>query len=168
VGDRISRGGESEACRNDLVSLHNQITGTVFGSSVQAGAIHGDVNIHSSAQEQIRVPAQLLPCPPHFTGREPELSRLTRFTDHAQNGSRPLLIVVSGAGGIGKTSLGLCWLHQIRNNYPDGQLFMDLRGLAEAAPMPPSEPLERFLRALGLAPEKIPQTLRSRRPFIAR
>jgi len=136
--------------------MRNQISGTVLGPSVQSGSIHGDVNIHVATPGQIQVPAQLLPCPPHFTGREPELSLLSRFTERDVDHGPPLLIVISGAGGIGKTSLGLCWLHQIRNSYTDGQLFVDLRGLTGAPPMPPSEPLERFLRALGVAPERVP------------
>jgi tetratricopeptide (TPR) repeat protein len=155
VGDR-TRGGESEACRGDRVSSRNQITGTVFGPSVQAGTIRGDVNIHVAAPEQVHVPAQLLPCPPYFTGREPELSLLSRLAERTVDHGPPQLIVISGAGGIGKTSLGLCWLHQIRNSYTDGQLFMDLRGLTGAPPMRPSEPLERFLRALGVPPERVP------------
>jgi tetratricopeptide (TPR) repeat protein len=136
--------------------MRNQITGTVFGPSVQAGSIRGDVNIHVTAPEPIQVPAQLLPCPPHFIGREPELSLLSRIIKRAVDHGPPRLIVVSGAGGVGKTSLGLYWLHQIRNSYADGQLFVDLRGLTGAPPMPASDPLERFLRALGVPPERIP------------
>jgi tetratricopeptide (TPR) repeat protein len=156
VGDRTSWGGESEASRGDQPSSRNQISGTVFGPSVQAGSIRGNVNVHVAAPEKIRVPAQLLPWPSHFTGREHELTLLTQLTEHAAD-HRPLqLIVISGPGGIGKTSLGLYWLHQIRDDYTDGQLFVDLRGLTGAPPMPPSDPLERFLRSLGVPPERIP------------
>jgi tetratricopeptide (TPR) repeat protein len=136
--------------------MRNQITGTVFGPSVQAGSIRGDVNIHVAAPEQIQVPAQLLPCPPHFTSRESELSLLSQIINGAGDHRALRLVVVSGPGGAGKTSLGLYWLHQIRNSYADGQLFVDLRGLTGAPPMPPSDPLERFLRALGVPPERIP------------
>ncbi|MEO7616047.1 MAG: tetratricopeptide repeat protein [Streptosporangiaceae bacterium] len=57
---------------------------------------------------------------------------------------------------MGKTSLGLRWLHQIRDRFGDGQLFADLRGFSGTGPVPLSEPLEGFLRALGVAAADLP------------
>jgi tetratricopeptide (TPR) repeat protein len=123
---------------------------------VQAGAVHGNVNINVAPPQQTVAPAQLPPCTPHFTDRDHELTLLTDLTHRVFDQGTPGLVVLSGAGGVGKTSLGLCWLHRIRDNFHDGQLFVDLLGLSGDPPMPPSEPLERFLRALGVAPERIP------------
>lgn len=64
--------------------------------------------------------------------------------------------MINGAGGVGKTTLGLHWLNQIRDEYEDGQLFVDLRGFSDVHPTPSSEPLESFLRALGIAAESVP------------
>ncbi|MFI0479075.1 tetratricopeptide repeat protein [Actinomadura sp. 9N215] len=65
------------------------------------------------------------------------------------------LVVVSGPGGVGKTTLALRWLHQLTDRY-EGQLFVDLHGFSGTEPLPPDEPLGRFLRALGTGAESIP------------
>ncbi|MFD0537132.1 NB-ARC domain-containing protein [Actinomadura luteofluorescens] len=66
--------------------------------------------------------------------------------------------MIIGAGGVGKTTLALHWLHEVKGEY-EGQLFVDLRGFSGADPLPPDEPLERFLRALGALPESIPSSI---------
>ncbi|WP_283139564.1 tetratricopeptide repeat protein [Rhizohabitans arisaemae] len=104
------------------------------------------------------IPAQLGPAPAVFTNRKNELTELTRFL--GEQGGRSTLIVLSGLGGVGKTSLALRWLHDIRDDYRDGQLYVDLRGSAPSAAevIHPDEVLERHLRALGVAPDRIPRT----------
>jgi tetratricopeptide (TPR) repeat protein len=148
--------GEPETYAGDHVSSRNEITGTVAGPSVQAGSIQGDIHINVGARGESVAPAQLLPCRPHFTNRDRELSLLGQLSERVGDQGPPVLIVISGAGGVGKTSLGLCWLHRIRDRFSDGQLFVDLQGFSGDSPMSLSEPLERFLRALGVAAEKIP------------
>ncbi|MDX6740583.1 ATP-binding protein [Actinocorallia sp. A-T 12471] len=132
----------------------NDFAGAVSGSVVQAGHITGDV--HVGASRRLPVPAQLRARPPHFTNRRAELSALRRVSDAVRAEGRPGLVVLTGSGGVGKTSLGLSWLHQIREQFPDGQLYADLRGFSSGDPAQPSEPLEGFLRALGVGPEQIP------------
>ncbi|WP_169806782.1 ATP-binding protein [Actinomadura macra] len=68
------------------------------------------------------------------------------------------LVVITGPGGVGKTALALHWLHKIKDDY-EGQLFVDLRGFSGTEPLPPQEPLERFLRALGTSAESLPADL---------
>jgi tetratricopeptide (TPR) repeat protein len=109
-----------------------------------------------AARSSLPIPAQL-PFPTVFAGRKKELSDLRRLVALGTEDSRPLLVVITGVGGVGKTSLGLHWLHEIRADYNDGQLFVDLRGFSDdGRPMPSSEPLERFLRALGIGTDSIP------------
>ncbi|MDX3639815.1 BTAD domain-containing putative transcriptional regulator [Streptomyces sp. MB09-02B] len=92
---------------------------------------------------------------PFFTGRDEQLARLDALL--AGPGTRTC--VLSGAAGIGKTALAVHWAHRIRDQFPDGQLFVDLRGHAPgAAPLRPVEALARFLMALGVAGERIPGT----------
>lgn len=67
-----------------------------------------------------------------------------------------LLVVFSGVGGIGKTSLALRWLHQLRDRFPEGQLFADLGGFSPAGPRDPGDVLGWFLRSLGVPPERVP------------
>ncbi|HEU5160754.1 MAG TPA: tetratricopeptide repeat protein [Streptosporangiaceae bacterium] len=140
-------------------SWANEISGTVVGQSVQAGSIHGGIQFNIASGVPLPTPAQL-PVPGFFVGREQELADLRRLTQQGSDQDRTRLVVISGPGGVGKTTLALYWLHQIRDNYPDGQLFVDLRGFSgDGRPMPTSEPLERFLRALGIGRDGMPVNL---------
>jgi tetratricopeptide (TPR) repeat protein len=140
----------------DGAARRNEVSGTVVGPSVQAGSIHGGIQFNMVTRSSLPTPAQL-PSPALFASREEELSNLRRLVAQDADGGRPSLVVITGAGGVGKTTLGLHWLHQIRAEYNDGQLFVDLRGFSgDGRPMPSSEPLERFLRALGIGADSIP------------
>jgi tetratricopeptide (TPR) repeat protein len=95
---------------------------------------------------------QFPPAPSVFVSRVDELNELDRWHERED---RQLLVVVSGPGGVGKTSLALRWLHDTRDRFPDGQLYVDLGAHAEAAQ--PDEVLEWFLGALGV--EVVPPDL---------
>ncbi|MET9867659.1 NB-ARC domain-containing protein, partial [Streptomyces sp. NPDC006386] len=75
---------------------------------------------------------------------------------------RPALAAVSGLGGIGKTTLALRWLHALRPQFPDGQLYADLGAQDPAGGVLPDEVLGRFLRALGVSAQDVPVTLAER------
>ena len=67
------------------------------------------------------------------------------------------IVVISGAAGTGKTALAIRFGRQVARRFPDGQLYINLRGLDPAtAPVEPSEALRSFLDALGVAPHRIP------------
>ncbi|SEQ46177.1 DNA-binding transcriptional activator of the SARP family [Streptomyces sp. yr375] len=101
-------------------------------------------------------PPALLPYDlPYFTGRDEQLTRL----DALRPGPGTGICALTGAAGVGKTALAVHWAHRARDHFPDGQLFVDLRGYSpEAAPLRPVEALVRFLLALGVASERIPGT----------
>ncbi len=99
------------------------------------------------------VPAQLPRVPAGFVGRQAELAWLSGQLD----GDRPVL--VHGLAGIGKTALALRWAHQAARRFPDGQLFVNLRGLDPAGPAEPGAVLAGFLRALGTPGRDIPVLL---------
>ncbi|WP_202819077.1 AfsR/SARP family transcriptional regulator [Actinosynnema sp. ALI-1.44] len=95
-------------------------------------------------------PPRQLPAPPRaFTGRRPELDKLSARTG---SGASTLVIhAIGGGGGIGKTSLALHWAHQHADRFPDGQLFANLRGFdPSGTPAAPSTVLRGFLNALGV------------------
>ncbi|MFI9593303.1 BTAD domain-containing putative transcriptional regulator [Nonomuraea sp. NPDC052265] len=105
-------------------------------------------------------PAQLPPGPGQFTGRTAQL----RLLDPLATGGDPAaggtsISVVTGAGGSGKTALALHWAHRNRHRFPDGQLYVDLRGHSAERPLLPIEALGRFLRGLGLPAERVPGTV---------
>jgi hypothetical protein len=94
------------------------------------------------------VPAQLPHDIPGFTGREAELAELEHCVDSmAESG---LISTISGAAGIGKTALAIRFGHRVANRFPDGQLYLNLRGFDPgAAPMTTYAALEHLLRGIG-------------------
>jgi DNA-binding SARP family transcriptional activator len=106
------------------------------------------------------VPHQLPAGVPDFVGRQSVVAdiseRLTRGADRNAPGIE--VVVVSGAGGIGKTTLAVHTGHQVRTAFPDGQLFARLRGV-DAQPVRPKRILEEFLRALGASPAALPDSV---------
>ncbi|WP_433341289.1 tetratricopeptide repeat protein [Streptomyces sp. CA-253872] len=126
----------------------NEISGgaRLNGPTVQAREVHGGIHLHTESERAdvpVR-PRQLLPVPAHFTNRTDDLAALTAL--HAA-GSR--VVVVSGPAGIGKTTLVSKWLRSLSDDFPDGQLYTDLRGHSGGDPVSPAEVLSQFLRALG-------------------
>ncbi|MDH2424915.1 tetratricopeptide repeat protein [Sphaerisporangium sp. TRM90804] len=142
------------------MGVDNEISGTVYGPAVQARSIHGDVQINVGTHVPAPVPAQLGPVPAVFINREEELARLDRyFRAKGDPPDSPFLVVITGVGGVGKSSLALKWLHRLRPHFADGQLYADLRASAAGVPPAAGEVVGRFLRALGVPPERVPVAL---------
>lgn len=129
---------------------------------LQSGAIHGDVHIHTSAERP--VPRQLPGAPRHFVNRTQELAVLARLRIPAQRGSGTVVIsAIDGIAGIGKTALALYWAHGVREHFPDGQLYVNLRGFdPTATPLTPADALQMLLEGLGVPPGQIPASSDSR------
>lgn len=103
------------------------------------------------------VPAELPPDAAGFTGRVTELAAL----DHqlaAPPSNAVAICTVSGTAGVGKTALVIHWAHRVRDRFPDGQLYVDLRGYDPEQPMPTTEALARLLAALGVTGGDVPLT----------
>ncbi|MFI5889592.1 AfsR/SARP family transcriptional regulator [Actinoplanes sp. NPDC051513] len=104
-------------------------------------------------------PAQLPHGTADFVGRAKALSQLNALLgDDGTAGGRALVITaISGTAGVGKTALAVHWSHQIRRRFPDGQLYVNLRGFdPNGPPMNPGEAIRGFLDALGVPEHKIP------------
>jgi DNA-binding SARP family transcriptional activator/tetratricopeptide (TPR) repeat protein len=95
-------------------------------------------------------PAQLPAPVGHFTGRAAELAALSTVDDVS-------VAALSGPAGMGKTALAVHWAHSVRSSYPDGQLFLDMRG--SGSPVGVSEALPHLLRSLGVPGDRIPSTV---------
>lgn len=119
-------------------------------------------------------PAQLPRPAAGFSGRTRELAWLTAIASpafgpqdpggpadlDAPEGSGPVIAAITGTAGVGKTALALHWAHRSRAQFPDGQLYVNLRGFDPGGLCAdPGEALRGFLMALGVPPESIPTGL---------
>lgn len=102
------------------------------------------------------VPAQLPPDLSTFTGRTAYLERLDSLLSGGGPAQPVVISTLSGAAGVGKTALAVHWGHRVRASFPDGQLYLNLRGYDTQAPLTPMEGLARFLRALGVPSAQVP------------
>jgi hypothetical protein len=117
--------------------------------------VAGGALLAMAAAEPAVRPAQLPAGIRRFVGREEQLERL----DTA--GAR--VVVVDGPPGVGKTTLALRWAHHTADRFPDGQLYVDLRGYcADDRPMDARVALEEFLTALGVPAGCVPVGLERR------
>jgi DNA-binding SARP family transcriptional activator len=112
----------------------------------------------------IGIPAQLPADIADFTGRETHLERLRALLASGNNPGNPAAVNIAGVvgtPGLGKTVLAVHAAHEIRREFPDGQLFVSLLGGSQQAAKP-DEVLARLLRDLGVEPGRIPASLDER------
>jgi DNA-binding SARP family transcriptional activator/tetratricopeptide (TPR) repeat protein len=118
---------------------------------------------HGDKPETPRVlpPKTLSQLPPRlavFAGRDRELAQATALI--ADHDTRPGAVVFSGTAGVGKTAFAVHWAHQIADRFPDGQLYLNLRGFDPAGPpMTASDAVRSVLELLGVTPQSIPEGL---------
>ncbi len=139
------------------------VAGTSPAPPVPAMVVHG-----------MPAPAQLPRPAAGFSGRTRELAWLTAIASpafgpqdpggpadlDAPEGSGPVIAAITGTAGVGKTALALHWAHRSRAQFPDGQLYVNLRGFDPGGLCAdPGEALRGFLMALGVPPESIPTGL---------
>ncbi|RZS31425.1 DNA-binding SARP family transcriptional activator [Herbihabitans rhizosphaerae] len=106
------------------------------------------------ARRAAPTPAELPTDIPDFTGRADQLGGLDALMDGIASAVR--IAVISGMAGMGKTALAVHWSHRVAESFPDGQLYVNLRGYGPGAPVAPIEALASLLRALGVSGEAVP------------
>ena len=113
----------------------------------------------------VPVPAQLPPAVAAFAGRSAELARLDAILSRAaQDGpdddAAVTIAVIAGTAGVGKTALAVHWAHRVAGQFPDGRLYVNLRGFDPACPATgPGQALRGFLDAFAVPLERIPAHL---------
>jgi DNA-binding SARP family transcriptional activator/tetratricopeptide (TPR) repeat protein len=102
--------------------------------------------------------AQLPPDTPGFAGRVEQLRRLDRVLAEPSTTAR--IVVLTGTAGVGKTTLAVHWAHTVRERFPDGQLYLNLRGFdPTGSPVTASEAVRGFLEAFQVPRDRVPTTL---------
>ncbi|WP_196777595.1 AfsR/SARP family transcriptional regulator [Lentzea aerocolonigenes] len=96
----------------------------------------------AQAKDKAPLPRQLPPDLATFAGRESDVRRLAA--------SKARVLVITGTGGVGKTSLAVHWAHRIARRFEDGQIFVNLRGQDPLRAMAAQEALTLVLKGLGV------------------
>jgi len=105
-------------------------------------------------------PAQVPPEPAGFAGRAPELRWLTGLLPEQTGAEGTPIALITGTAGVGKTTLAIRFARQVASSFPDGQLYVNLRGFDPAsAPVAPAAALQWFFDALGVPPRHVPSAL---------
>ncbi|NUT36379.1 MAG: AfsR/SARP family transcriptional regulator, partial [Hamadaea sp.] len=137
----------------ELRSLHQRILRQDPGLAVPA--------VRPEPASPVAAPSQLPADIAGFTGRDAAIKHLDTLLDAA--GDPPSTLVIStigGTGGIGKTALAVHWAHSVRDRFPDGQLYLNLRGFDPGGQaMSAGTALRTLLELLGVPPAKLPTTM---------
>jgi DNA-binding SARP family transcriptional activator/tetratricopeptide (TPR) repeat protein len=108
-------------------------------------------------------PFQLPGEPAHFIGRARLVDRLrVALSPSARTPAAAQVIVLSGPPGVGKTALAIHVARQLGLEFPDGQLYTDLRGFSSSSPVPATDAAAQLLRALGTGADQVPAALDER------
>jgi tetratricopeptide (TPR) repeat protein/transcriptional regulator with XRE-family HTH domain len=103
------------------------------------------------------VPRQLPAGVPGFAGRDEQLALLSQVLD--QPGGTAIITAIGGTAGVGKTALAIHWAHQVAGEFPDGQIFVNLRGFDPSGTLvTTADAVRAFLDALGVAADRVPGT----------
>jgi tetratricopeptide (TPR) repeat protein len=135
--------------------------GTVLAESGPAGSVlvgAGPAGAGSAGGVRQVVPRQLPAAIRHFVGRADELKALDELLDAVDGAAgTPQIASISGTAGVGKTALAVHWAHRAAERFPDGQLYVDLRGFEPSGtPVAPPDAIRGFLDAFGMPAERIP------------
>jgi DNA-binding SARP family transcriptional activator len=106
----------------------------------------------------VAVPRQLPAAIGCFTGRDAELAALAGLLEVRPGVRAPALVIsaIGGTAGVGKTALAIQWAHLVADRFPDGQLYVNLRGYDRDQPVAAADALAGFLRSLGVPGQEIP------------
>jgi tetratricopeptide (TPR) repeat protein/transcriptional regulator with XRE-family HTH domain len=136
----------------------------------------GSVSAQPPVSAQLPAPRQLPAVARDFIGRKADLARLDALlpaadTEEGDQCDGPVsaravrtavISAIDGTAGVGKTTLAVMWAHRVGHLFPDGQLYVNLRGYDPGPPAKPEEVLDGFLRALNIRGGMIPPTVQER------
>jgi DNA-binding SARP family transcriptional activator/Tfp pilus assembly protein PilF len=156
----IDPGSELTQIHRQLLAMDPALAGRARPGEITLMAPHAAPSpAPSPAAPLAQVPPAQVPAEAAaFAGRTTELRRLHAMLPEA--GGDPPVVVVTGTAGVGKTTLAIRFARQVAPRFPDGQLYVNLRGFdPSSAPTEPTAALGAFFEALGVPPRQVPATL---------
>ena len=128
------------------------------GAADQETATAGSLASRPSGGDRPVIPRELPGAVRDFVGRAGEMAVLSGLLGHADQAAPGTVMIsaIGGTAGVGKTALAVQWAHQVRARFPDGQLYVNLRGYDPDQPVPAADALAVLLRSLGVSGHDIP------------
>ncbi|MEU8583962.1 tetratricopeptide repeat protein [Streptomyces abikoensis] len=138
--------------------------GDKIRNAIEGGTYHGPVlqgreiqyHHHHHVAARTRAPRQLASEPDVFVDRHPVFAELERAAAGRAARSTPLIVALTGLGGMGKTATALRWLHRLRRHFPGGQLQADMSPHGHLRPLDPHSVLQGFVQELGTRADERP------------
>lgn len=131
------------ACRDQTADEHEK---TGRRRAAEAGQV-------ASTAKPRHLPAVVSP----FVGRTEQLDELSGVLGRPRIRGETTVITISGTAGVGKSALAVRWAHEMADHFPDGQLYVNLRGFDQAStPVSATHAIREFLDALGVPADRIP------------
>ncbi|MGW6448719.1 ATP-binding protein [Lentzea sp. NPDC055074] len=122
---------------------------------MSGAVVRASSNLSLPSHENV-VPRQLPAAVGNFSGRRDEIAEL----ESRANSGAVVISALNGTAGVGKTALALHWAHRVADQFPDGQLYVNMRGFEpDREPMTPDEAIRCFLDAFGVSSDAMPMSL---------
>ena len=161
----LEHGRTNRPYRHSIRSLADALTLTEPQRELLEQAAVGATLASTSANRltsDVPVVPRELPAPVgHFTGRVAELDELSDLMVGGE-GRALVICALGGSAGVGKTALAVQWAHQVAERFPDGQLYVNLRGYDPDQPVAAVDALAGLLRTLGVPGTDIPDSEQDR------
>jgi len=160
----LTAGGEGPGVRATQKTSAEGTRTQVATAAVPAGAVTVVTTVTAgtaTGQPGPVVPRQLPGASRHFSGRSRELGQLAAVLDLAgAAGQTASIAVITGTAGVGKTTLAVHWSWQVADQFPDGQLYLNLRGFDPGGePVQPGHAIRGLLEALSVPMNRIPAAI---------
>ena len=157
----MASGGDDRLPDQGAVQRSHPVLSGNASNAVVAGAVGGGIHFHDSGQRELR--PQQVPRPiGNFVNRAEEFEALGRAAALTEDGEfENSIVLITGTAGVGKTSLAVRWARRNTERFPDGQLYLNLRGFDSVEPVAPLDALARLLTALGVPEGSIPIDIES-------
>jgi tetratricopeptide (TPR) repeat protein len=137
----------------------------VQGALVAIDTVH---ELYLGGPVEKPVPRDLPLAPIGFVNRKHDLARLDAVLERADKSPGPVVAVLDGMHGVGKSAVGSYWANTMRQRFSGGDLFADFSKRRNAGSVAAEDILGDFLRDLGTPDVAIPVSLADKKKLFRR